>query len=520
MSLQVQGMQAWPALMLAQTVMPAQTTAPQGQKPVGTSSSSATGTAAASTMTSGSVQTGSMLSVTAALDTILAALSSASPAQSAPSAQTMPGATPSSLSPATVADGSVTPRAKQTQIASVSIPATNSLQPTQDSSTGTDTVSASAPTEMDTLLASIGQQATAPVMSQGSAVSSPLSGRTSPAALSTSSSATTPVAVSAQPAQASDGTTTPQQSQTAGVSNITVETSARADSRDSLASLATSPDHTASAGYNAVTAPTDGAGIVAGTEHQGNGLSDHSGTSEGERGDDAQQQAGTASPASMTLSTDLSAPSAFTLEHAGQTTDTQSVQAQTQTDEEDEAGNQILSSPGISRSADGQTSVSMTIMTADSTPVHVRLEGTDGITTGIVLQSEDEATARHLATNRHELVTALGATGMEVGNLKIDVVAATDNGANLTDQAPVAMPGMMAALQGACPATGPDRMGGSHSRAVRGGVVLSPRPRGELTLKAAPAMQPQGLAAHTPEKGSTLPHDPNGGSGNRKEKRQ
>lgn len=362
--------------------------------------------------------------------------------------------------------------------ASVSIPATNSLQPTQDSSTGTDTVSASAPTEMDTLLASIGQQATAPVMSQGSAVSSPLSGRTSPAALSTSSSATTPVAVSAQPAQASDGTTTPQQSQTAGVSNITVETSARADSRDSLASLATSPDHTASAGYNAVTAPTDGAGIVAGTEHQGNGLSDHSGTSEGERGDDAQQQAGTASPASMTLSTDLSAPSAFTLEHAGQTTDTQSVQAQTQTDEEDEAGNQILSSPGISRSADGQTSVSMTIMTADSTPVHVRLEGTDGITTGIVLQSEDEATARHLATNRHELVTALGATGMEVGNLKIDVVAATDNGANLTDQAPVAMPGMMAALQGACPATGPDRMGGSHSRQCVGEWFCLPGPGG------------------------------------------
>lgn len=77
----------------------------------------------------------------------------------------------------------------------------------------------------------------------------------------------------------------------------------------------------------------------------------------------------------------------------------------------------------------------MTIMTDDSTPVHVRLEGTDGLTTGVFLQSEDVGTARHMADNRHELVAALSAAGVDVSNLKIDVVtASSNNGDNFQDQ--------------------------------------------------------------------------------------
>lgn len=80
------------------------------------------------------------------------------------------------------------------------------------------------------------------------------------------------------------------------------------------------------------------------------------------------------------------------------------------------------------------TGLSMTVMTADSTPVHVRVEGTDGVTTGVVLQSEDAATAHHLANTRHELVAALDAAGVDVGQLKIDVVSASDTGNNTSNQ--------------------------------------------------------------------------------------
>lgn len=87
----------------------------------------------------------------------------------------------------------------------------------------------------------------------------------------------------------------------------------------------------------------------------------------------------------------------------------------------------IIAPPLMAQSDDGSTSLSMTIMTDDSTPVHVRLEGTDGLTTGVFLQSEDIGTARHLADNRHELVAALSAAGVDVSNLKIDVVTAGSN---------------------------------------------------------------------------------------------
>ncbi|MBB2158652.1 flagellar hook-length control protein FliK [Gluconacetobacter sacchari] len=95
-----------------------------------------------------------------------------------------------------------------------------------------------------------------------------------------------------------------------------------------------------------------------------------------------------------------------------------------------ETDGHITSSPITTQSVDGSTSLSMTILTDDSTPVHVRLDGTDGQTTNVILQSEDQATARHLADNRHDLVAALGAAGVDVSNLKIDVVAASSGNSN------------------------------------------------------------------------------------------
>ncbi|MFT9418198.1 hypothetical protein [Acetobacter sp.] len=89
---------------------------------------------------------------------------------------------------------------------------------------------------------------------------------------------------------------------------------------------------------------------------------------------------------------------------------------------------------GLFSLASADTGVSMTVMTADSTPVHVRVQGSDGVTTGVVLQSEDAATAHHLANTRHELVAALDAAGVNVGQIKIDVVSASDTGNNASQQ--------------------------------------------------------------------------------------
>ena len=65
-------------------------------------------------------------------------------------------------------------------------------------------------------------------------------------------------------------------------------------------------------------------------------------------------------------------------------------------------------------------------MTDDSALVHVRLTGTDGVTSGIVLQSSDKMTSQHLAANKHVLMAALNAAGVDVSNLKIDVVSASN----------------------------------------------------------------------------------------------
>ncbi|NVN10203.1 hypothetical protein HUK84_03410 [Nguyenibacter vanlangensis] len=129
----------------------------------------------------------------------------------------------------------------------------------------------------------------------------------------------------------------------------------------------------------------------------------------------------------LPFETPLSAAFAATLDDRASAT--QSVQTRNLLDGNIDTGAQTVSSPVLSRSADGSSSLSLTVLTGDSSPVHVRVDGADGIATGVVLQSDDDITARHLADNRHELVAALDAAGIDVHNLKIDVVAAGHDGA-------------------------------------------------------------------------------------------
>lgn len=77
-------------------------------------------------------------------------------------------------------------------------------------------------------------------------------------------------------------------------------------------------------------------------------------------------------------------------------------------------------------SADDGT-LSMMIMMSDSTPVTVRVKNSDGVTTGIILETGDPDVVRHLSGNKHELVEALGAAGLDACTMKIDVVASTQN---------------------------------------------------------------------------------------------
>ena len=339
-------------------------------------------------------------------NTVMSALMATLPSaaltpQSSPSGQPVPSVSQTGSSITTVPDG----------------------QATQVSSSSGD--NAPATTGMDTLLAAVGQVASGHVTA---------SGHSDTAALVPTPA--TDITPSAQSATQTDDTASTQQPspQNATVSNVVVATSSRADSRDSLAALSTATDYTASPAYNAVTGATgEVAGTVAGTGTQ-NGLSDHSDNT-GQEMDERPQNTEAQIPADIRLSTTgLGAPTSFTVEHDGNATDTQSVQMNSGTGDGEESGIRFLSSPAVSQSSDGTTSVSMTIMTADSTPVHVRLEGANGITTGVILESADDATSHHLANNRHELVTALGASGIDVGNLKIDVVTAADNNGNLNDQ--------------------------------------------------------------------------------------
>ena len=398
MSQQVQTLQAWVTMAQAQT-MPT-----QGHEQKGASSPAATDADNDADETSDTpaagTETDTALSSNA-VSTLMAAMLPTSALQSTPSGAPSPSLSQTGSSITTVPDG----------------------QATQVSSNSGDNTPETA--GMDTLLVAVGQVASGHVTA---------SGHSDTAALVPTPA--TDITPSAQSATQTDDTASTQQPspQNATVSNVVVATSSRADSRDSLAALSTATDYTASPAYNAVTgAAGELAGTVAGTSAQ-NGLSDHSDNT-GQEMDEGRQNTEAQIPTDIRLSTTgLGAPTSFTVEHDGNATDTQSVQMDSGTGDGEESGIRFLSSPAVSQSSDGTTSVSMTIMTADSTPVHVRLEGANGITTGVILESADDATSHHLANNRHELVTALGASGIDVGNLKIDVVTAADNNGNLNDQ--------------------------------------------------------------------------------------
>lgn len=400
------------ALTAAMLATPAlQSTSSGGSSPVLSQTGSSTATAAAggagtdetSTSTSAAA-TGIALALSSntVMNALMAALPSAVPAQSSPSGQPVPSVSQT---------GSATPTVPDARITQVSSGSDNNTTAT---------------TGMDTLLAAVDQVTSGHVTTSGR----------SDTAAPVSIPAITGSSPSVQSTTQTDDTASAQQpsSQNVTVSNVVVATSSRADSRDSLAALSTATDYTASPAYNAVTgAAGEVAGDVSGTSAQ-NGLSDHSDNT-GQEMDEGTQNTEARTPADLRLSTaGIAVPTSFTVEHEGNATDTQSVQMDSRTDDGEESGIRFLSSPAVSQSSDGTTSVSMTIMTADSTPVHVRLEGANGITTGVILESADDATSHHLASNRHELVTALGASGIDVGNLKIDVVTAADNNGNLNDQ--------------------------------------------------------------------------------------
>ncbi len=76
------------------------------------------------------------------------------------------------------------------------------------------------------------------------------------------------------------------------------------------------------------------------------------------------------------------------------------------------------------------TALSMTIQTADSSPIHLSLESENGLATRIILQSDDDVTAQNLNKNRHDLVAALTSAGIDTSTIKIDIVAPGSAGSN------------------------------------------------------------------------------------------
>ncbi|MBO1324753.1 hypothetical protein K2X14_06280 [Acetobacter sp. TBRC 12305] len=177
--------------------------------------------------------------------------------------------------------------------------------------------------------------------------------------------------------------------------------------------------------------PTDGSGqLAAVVNHAASG---HSGSSSDQ--DDGNAGQGLATTTAQILpQVGLASTTSFTAALEQKTAEAQTAQGLEQAEANSELEGSAVPTPSLSQSSDGSTALSMTVMTDDSTPVHVRLEGTDGVTTGVVLQSEDSVTARHLANTRHELVAALGAAGVDVGNVKIDIVTASQGGDTSYDQ--------------------------------------------------------------------------------------
>ncbi|MBM9401188.1 hypothetical protein JUN65_06275 [Gluconacetobacter azotocaptans] len=256
----------------------------------------------------------------------------------------------------------------------------------------------------------------------------------------------------------------PQQDQATTVSSVAMAASSQ---NDRLTPFPASADHAASSGYSVAPPPTGGMETVAATDFQ-NGMAGNSDASDGEPEGNG-QKAEAEAPNTLGLSIGVSQPGSFSVAHEAKAADAHPDHAEAQRNGDVDTEGQIISSPSLSRPSAGPTSVSMTVLTADSTPVHIRLEGTDGVTTGVVLHSADEVTARHLANNRHELVAALDATGMETHNLKIDVVNAGDSGGNINDQGA----GGQAAYDGSSSGGAPGNGAGQNGRQSPGSGAWS-----------------------------------------------
>ncbi|OUI85263.1 hypothetical protein HK12_06190 [Acetobacter orientalis] len=88
----------------------------------------------------------------------------------------------------------------------------------------------------------------------------------------------------------------------------------------------------------------------------------------------------------------------------------------------------------ITQPSGSNNSLAMTVTMADSTPVTVRFGNSAGVTTSIVLESGNADVLKHLSNNKHDLIQALGAAGLDTSTMKIDVVAPTQSADNSGNQ--------------------------------------------------------------------------------------
>lgn len=88
----------------------------------------------------------------------------------------------------------------------------------------------------------------------------------------------------------------------------------------------------------------------------------------------------------------------------------------------------------ITQPSGSNDSLAMTVTMADSTPVTVRFGNSAGVTTSIVLESGNADVLKHLSNNKHDLIQALGAAGLDTSTMKIDVAAPTQSADNSGNQ--------------------------------------------------------------------------------------
>lgn len=88
----------------------------------------------------------------------------------------------------------------------------------------------------------------------------------------------------------------------------------------------------------------------------------------------------------------------------------------------------------ITQPSGSNDSLAMTVTMADSTPVTVRFGNSAGVTTSIVLESGNANVLKHLSNNKHDLIQALGAAGLDTSTMKIDAVAPTQSADNSGNQ--------------------------------------------------------------------------------------